>query len=224
MALISETRNVQGFTEVALRGYGTLVVEQDQGFAGRETLLIEADDILMPRIEAEVQGRRLVLGIRMPWYEWMSFGINWLFLPHKGIRYHLRAASIDGLSIGGAGRVTCAILRTDACRLSIGGSGTVIIDQVQARDIEVEISGSGRIQCAGSAGSLRARVTGSGRVKAEELAVRGASVSISGSGHVSLHAEETLDVRVNGWGLVEYRGSPAVSSHVSGSGRIRHRG
>jgi hypothetical protein len=223
MALTQETRNVKGFTEVALRGYGTLVVEQDPTAAGQGTLTIEADDILMPRIEAEVQGGRLVLGIRMPWYEWMSFGINWLFLPHKGIRYHLRTAEISGLSIGGAGRVSCAPLRTDTCRLSIGGSGVVVIDKLEARDVEAEIGGSGRIECTGSAGTLRARVSGSGRVKADELSVRNADVSITGSGRVSLRAGETLDVRVSGSGLVEYRGNPVVSSRVSGSGRIRHR-
>jgi hypothetical protein len=222
MALIKETRNVQGFTDVVLRGYGTLVVEQDPGLAGKETLLIEADDIVMPRIEAEVQGRRLVLGIRMPWYEWMSFGINWIFLPHKGIRYHLHAAAINGLGIGGAGRITCPTLTTDTCRLSIGGAGSLVIDRMQAKEVEAEITGAGRIRCAGSAETLRAHVSGSGRVKAEELVVRGASVNITGSGRVAVHAEQTLDARVSGSGLVEYRGSPAVSTRVTGSGRILH--
>lgn len=221
MARISESRAVRGFTEVVLRGYGTLDIAQNTGPSGEESLVIEADDILMPRIESEIVGRRLVLGIRMPWYEWMSFWLTWIFLADKGIHYTLGATRLDDITIGGSGRARCAGLRTESLRLRIGGSGKLAAADVQATDIDARVAGSGRMECDGKAETFRARVAGSGRVKAEGLAVRRASIRIGGSGRISVNASDALDVWVEGSGRVDYRGSPAISSHVAGSGRIR---
>jgi hypothetical protein len=221
MARITEKRTVTGVTEVVLRGYGTLDVSQNPGGSGSESLEIEADDILMPRVESEVQGGRLVLGIRMPWYEWMSFWLTWIFLVDKGIHYTLHVNRISGVAIGGSGRVRCSGLNVDTCRLRIGGSGRLDATELQASELEAEISGSGRVELGGRAESLRVRISGSGRVKAEGLAARSASVRIGGSGRVSVHVTGSLDVWVGGSGRVDYRGSPSLTTHVSGSGRIR---
>ncbi|HEY9595004.1 MAG TPA: DUF2807 domain-containing protein, partial [Spirochaetia bacterium] len=180
MAMLTETRTVQGFTEVVLRGYGSLDIVQNTGSTGSESLVIEADDELMPRIESEVTGRRLVLGLRMPWYEWMSFWLTWIFLVDKGIHYTLRVNRLTGISIVGSGRVRCDGLRGDACRLRIGGSGRLEASGIAASEMEAEVWGSGAVECAGRVESLRVRVSGSGRVKTENLAARRASVRIGG--------------------------------------------
>jgi len=220
VAIISETRSVQGFTEVTLHGYGELVVETG-GPELSESLVIEADETLLLRIASEVRGNRLSLGFRMPWYEWVTWWMLWLFLPDKRIRYRLRARAIQGLSLSGSGSVTCASLRGDQCRMRISGSGKIAVDGLAVGLVETAISGSGDISCSGAAERFEARISGSGSVRAERLAARQSAVRISGSGDVSVLAVDSLDVRISGSGRVWYAGEPRVQTSISGSGRVR---
>jgi hypothetical protein len=197
MALKSESRSVEGFSEVALLGHGDLVVRQ----GSPDALVIEADETLLQRIESDVRGRRLYLGFRMPWYEWMTWWIWWLFLAHKGLRYKLTATTVEGLFLTGSGSIEAADL--------------------DSASLEAAVTGSGTIRCAGKAGHLEARVTGSGGIDARGLDAAAASVRISGSGEVMVKARDTLEVRIAGSGGVRYGGAPRVSTHISGSGRVQ---
>jgi hypothetical protein len=222
VAVIMETRVVRGCDEVSLCGHGELVVEQTDDSGSDGTLVIEADEGLMPRITSDVRGRRLLLGLRMPWYEWIAAIFSMAFLPGRTIRYRLKIGTVHELAIAGSGRILCAALRTDSCRLRITGSGTIMAEAMGAGRLEAHISGSGDIRCAGEADSMRAEITGSGSVQAERLAGQSVQVGISGSGSASVHAMRSLDVRITGSGGVSYRGSPTVSSRITGSGRVAH--
>jgi hypothetical protein len=45
-------------------------------------------------------------------------------------------------------------------------------------------------------------------------------VTITGSGRVVVAASQALDVHTSGSGAVTYRGDPAVTQDISGSGRL----
>jgi hypothetical protein len=220
MAIVTETRSVTGFDEVILRGYGEVVIEQNDGQTGPESVTIEADQSIMDRLGAEVRGGRLVLGFSMPWYEWLGWGVAWLFLPHKGIRYTVRANQVRGVTLTGSGSLRSQRLVTDRCGLRITGSGRIAVDSLKAGALQAAISGSGSISCAGEAEDARVDITGSGSVEGDRMAARSARISISGSGGVSISASGTLDARITGSGSVRYHGSPRVSSSVTGSGRV----
>ncbi len=220
MARQTETRDVKGFSEVAIRGYGDLSLEQNEGGGGPETLVIEADERLLPRIRGEVRGNRLVLGFTMPWYEWLGWWFTWIFLPDKAVRYHLRVNRLNGLFISGAGSVTAGRLRTERCTLAISGAGKIRLAGLEAGDLTTTISGSGDLELAGTARRLELRISGSGSVKAAGLATRETVVRISGSGGVTVNAQESLDVHISGSGSVRYSGQPRLSQRISGSGRI----
>ena len=222
MATVTETRAVQGFDEVSLRGYGELVLEESTDPAAPESLTIEADQGIMDKVSSEVRGGKLILGIRMAWYEWPAWWMTWAFTADKRITYRLRARRIRGLHIAGSGRIRAGALSTDACRLRITGSGKIAVEGLKAESVEASISGSGDIACGGEAGRMRADISGSGSVEADLLKVATARVGISGSGGVSVAAVEELEVRISGSGSVRYRGGPHVSSRVTGSGRIIH--
>jgi hypothetical protein len=218
--MAKETRNLQSFSEVALRGYGELVIEQVTG--GTEEVLIEANAGIITRIGTEVIGRRLVLGIRMPWYEWFTWGITWIFLADKHIRYVLKVRSLEEVVLQGSGRISCGALRGKRLRVRISGSGGIVMGGMETEAIETHISGSGSITCAGAAQVFEARISGSGNVDADNLQCGRATARISGSGHISLKASESLDVRISGSGRVTYSGDPRVDTKISGSGSVRH--
>jgi hypothetical protein len=219
--MAKETRSLQGFSEVALRGYGELVIEQVT--EGTEEVLIEADAGIMTRIGTDVIGRRLVLGISLPWYEWFTWGITWIFLADKRVCYALKVRSLEEVVLQGSGRISCSALRGRQLRVRISGSGSIVMGGMEADAVETHISGSGSITCSGAARAFEARISGSGKVDADSLQCGRATARISGSGNISLKASESLDVRISGSGRVSYSGDPRVDTKISGSGSVRHK-
>lgn len=217
--MATETRSLGAFSEVALRGYGELVIEQAPD--GKEEVTIEADASLMTRIAADVTGRRLVLGLGMPWYEWITWWFTWMFLADRHIRYHLKVRTLEEMVLQGSGTISCNGLRGGACRVRISGSGRIVVGGLAEGTVETRISGSGNITCSGVAQAFEARISGSGRIHADGLECKRAVTRISGSGDISVHATETLDVGISGSGRVSYAGEPRVDTHISGSGRVR---
>ena len=66
MAQISQAREVQDFDEISLRWPGELVIVQGE----EESLVIEADEALLPKLRSDVRDRRLELTARS-WWEWI---------------------------------------------------------------------------------------------------------------------------------------------------------
>jgi len=207
---MKESRPVQDFEEVVMEGHGELILAQGD----QETLEIEADADLLPKIKSEVDNGRLTLGMAHWW--------DHLLPPWGPITYRLTMKTIRGIGVSGSGTVTAADIQTDHCRLTLSGSGRGTLARLTAISAEYRISGSGRIEAAGGqVGRQEITISGSGHL--DLAAVDGADVAvhISGSGNVALQASKTLDVHISGSGDVRYRGQPAVTQHVSGSGRIK---
>lgn len=216
MAVITETRDVSGFTEVALQGLGdaTLIQGDEEG------LVIEADESIISRIGSEVRGNRLVLGLDLAWWEWLTWWFTWIFTPNRQVRYIVRLRDFSGASISGSGKILAATLCGTTCRFAISGSGKVIVDRLEADTVDTRISGSGDISMVGRVGRQLLHVSGSGSVQNSDLETADTEIHISGSGKASVNATRRLDVDISGSGSVFYRGQPQVSQHISGSGRV----
>jgi hypothetical protein len=216
MALMTETRDVSGFSEIAIQGFGdaTLIQGDEEG------LVVEADESIIARIRSEVRGGRLVLGLDLAWWEWPTWWFTWLFAPNKQACYTIRLRDFKGASISGSGKIMAGALSGSTCRFDVSGSGKVVIDHLTADVVDTHVSGSGDITMAGRVERQAIRISGSGFVKNSELETLDTDISISGSGKASVNATRTLGVDVSGSGSVFYRGQPHVNQHVSGSGRV----
>ena len=221
MTTKTETRSVSGFTEIALQGYGDLVIEQNPD--APESLVIEADQDLMSRLTSEVRGGRLILGFDMPWYDWLGWGLEWLFTPDKSIRYHVSLKQFSGVALSGAANITAAKLQGEACKFVVSGAGKMRIGELQAQSLATTISGSGDVEIGtGVVQNVHdLHVSGSGSVKVAGLQTGETRVSISGAGSAEVDARQTLTVHISGAGSVRYKGSPTLNQQISGAGSIR---
>jgi hypothetical protein len=217
MALISETRDVTGFNEVQVSGWGEARIEQGE----TENLVIEADEAIMPKLSSEVLDGRLVLSFRMEWWEWISFWLSWLFMPDKDVVYHITLAEFKGAQVSGAGAIKAGALRGTDCRFGISGSGKIEVDALECDSVELRISGSGGVMLAGTAASQNIQISGSGSLKNADLATERTAIGISGSGSAAVNASQALDVDISGSGSVRYRGQPHITKHISGTGSIK---
>jgi hypothetical protein len=183
----SESREVSGFDEVELNGVGNLSIEQ----TGSESLTVEAEADVLPKIRTEVKDGRLIIG------------------PEPGasihttepIEYTLTVEILSALEVSGSGDVEAEDISTDELTVAIGGSGEVEISGEADRQ-EVEISGSGDYQ-------------------AEDLESKEAKVEVGGAGSAVVNSSNELEAEVSGSGTVEYVGDPRVRQDVSGAGEVK---
>lgn len=185
----SETREVSGFDEVELNGVGNLSIRQ----AGNESLTVEAEESVLPKIRTEVVDGRLFIGPEP----------NTNIETNEPINYELNVEDLRALELSGSGDIEVEDVSVDALTVTIDGAGTV------------EISGR--------ADSQEVSVDGSGEYLAEDLESKNVEVSVDGAGSAVVNASETLDAKVGGAGSVEYVGNPTVNQNVSGVGEVRKR-
>jgi hypothetical protein len=184
--VISEPRTVGGFTAVKLKGNGQLLIDEN----GTESLVITADENLLPYITTEVSGSQLIIGTKD------DVNIN----PSKDIVYKLSAKNLNSIELGGSGTVEAKGIQTDRMKLVLGGSGT--------------------ISAAGTADEQEILIAGSGGYEGGNLKGKDVSINIMGSGDALLAASQKLDATIMGSGSIKYIGDPTVTQHILGSGSV----
>ena len=185
--VMSEARDVSGFTEVELKGVGNLSLEQ----TGSESLTVEAEEDVLPKIRTEVENKRLIISPER------NTSIN----TTKPINYKLAVKDLNSLEVSGSGNVEAKDINTDELAVTIGGTG----------DVEIR----------GSADSQEVEISGSGEYRAGDLESKEATIDVRGSGLATVNVSDELEAEVSGSGSVEYIGDPMVQQEVSGAGEVR---
>jgi hypothetical protein len=203
--VISEAREVPSFHSIRLSVNGEVTVTQKKG----QSLVIRADDEVLPRLRTRVKNGTLVIssigGIRRS----------------AQLEIDIEMEEINGLSISGSGTIMVNDrIKADDVSLKISGSGDIFLE-LDANDIVTKISGSGKINLSGTVKSHTIDISGSGDTKAFDLLTDTTSVNISGSGDCMVNVTENLDVKISGSGDVEYKGSPKINFKGSGSGTVK---
>lgn len=202
----TEERDVSDFHKVHLSGVGNLIITQGD----EESLIIEADDNIIPLIKTDVFRHRLTIGFKR--------GYN--FIPIAKIKYHLTVIDLDEISLSGAGDIDCDDFNTDRLEFDISGVGDIDFN-INAERVESTSSGAGDITLSGKVDSQEIDISGVGKYDAEELESRECSISLSGAGSATVNVSEELDVSISGVGNVNYTGSPHVEQDISGLGRVK---
>ena len=72
----------------------------------------------------------------------------------------------------------------------------------------------------GNANNFEAEITGDGNISALDFQCKNATVNISGDGDVEISVSDSLDVTITGNGNVYYHGTPAITTHITGTGQV----
>ena len=174
--VISEARTVSGFHGVSLSGAGRALIDR----GGFETLVITAEDNILPLLTSEIRGGLLELGVES------GAGIR----TAGEITYEVGARTLDEVRISGAGDVEATGLDTAFFRL--------------------DVSGAGNIAAFGRAAEQDVTVSGAGRYDGEGVRSRVVTLRVSGAAFARVRASHELHVDVSGTAVVEYYGDPAL--------------
>ena len=203
----TQSRSMAGFDEVLFAIAGDLTIEQGT----RESLTVEAEPAVLPKITTDVHGRRLVIGAGSGRIE-----------TQQPIRIRLGVRNLRVLESRAVGAISIGPLRSDELALVLAGGGSIHVERLDdARSLEVRITGAGDVDVRG--GKVKAQrldIRGMGSFSAPGLASESADVAIDGNGQVQVAASTSLAVRIGGIGRVRYHGDPAVTQSITGIGSI----
>ncbi len=187
--LISESRPVEGFTRVSLKGTGRVVIDVN----GAESLEITADDNLLPYLTAEIKDDQLILGTKD----------NSNISPSKDVVYKLTAKNLNSIELGGSGDIDAKGIHTDDLKILIAGSGDVSTAGTAERQ-EVTVAGSGDYKAENmKSKTVTVNIAGSG--DADLDASEKLDVTIAGSGSIKYTGNPMVTQRILGSGSVEKR-------------------
>ncbi|MGB8384273.1 MAG: head GIN domain-containing protein [Dermatophilaceae bacterium] len=184
--LRTESRDVKGFSAVAVAGTGDVLIQQ----TGSESLTIEAEENLLPLLTSDVSGGVLTLATKP------SASIN----PTRPITYRVTMKDLSGLSVSGSATVTAGQAKTASLLVQISGSGIITVDGTSDAQ-EVRISGSGDYR--GSKLTSRTatvQITGSGN--ASIMVSDRLDVQVSGSGTLAYSGNPQVTQSVSGSGKI----------------------
>ena len=241
-----EARVVSNFTGIDASGVFDITVSK----GSRESLVVEADEKILPYIRSEVRK-----------------GVLHLYLSNdrklkniKTLKASVVMKNLDKVTLSGTCKLTTTDLFTPkkfkgdcsgasnmtinlhtgqlnietsgVCniRLKANVTGDTKLDmsgtsgirgELKANNVKLNISGAGSIELTGSATDFKMDVSGASKVKAADFTVKNVTVESSGAAQVSVHATDRLKVNSSGAASVSYKGSPAFDINVSRATKIK---
>jgi hypothetical protein len=186
--VITETREVTGFSEIVVGGSGAVRVD----VTGTESLTIEAEDNIMPLLETDVTNGRLVLDT--------SRSIS----PTVDIVYTITAATLEGLAVSGSAGVEATGIDATDLSVDISGSGEVVTVGTLDGLLSLSISGSGAFD-GESLTAPEGTVDISGSGDAVVNVTDTLDISVSGSGNIEYLGSPDVNEDISGSGNIDQR-------------------
>ena len=191
--VITEDRAVDDVTAVSFTSIGDLTIQQ----GAAPSLVIEAEDNVIPAIITEVSGHTLT------------------------IRYEAR----NGLATVRPTRdIHLTLTVTDLRQVTLSGAGNVQLQDLAAGDLQAVLSGAGSLAATGTADNLDLVLSGAGSFRGADLQAQTADVTLSGVGNAVVWVTNRLHATVSGVGWVDYYGDPQVTKDGGGLGSVRSLG
>ncbi|HXY06020.1 MAG TPA: head GIN domain-containing protein [Burkholderiaceae bacterium] len=207
--LAHTVRAISGVRGIELGSPIELVVKQ----GAVEKLILHTDDNIAPLIESKVDENGILhIGLRS--------GANFRTRHALGATVELK--ELGTIKVSGPGDVTCAELDADRLEITLDGPGQVHIETLHSASIAVRLQGGGAVRLSGSSPKQEFLIEGGGELDAEELVGRAVAVRDLSSGKAKIWATESLSVEIVGSGDVRYRGQPALTTSLHGTGRLIH--
>ena len=187
--VVTETREVSGFTAVNLQGQGEVIIDQ----TGSESLTISADDNIMPYLETVVNGDTLIIRTTE----------EVVFNDTTELTFHITAADLEAIELAGAGSFTVNDLAAENWQVNLPGAGSITVSG-HTTEQTVTMDGAGSYFAA-DLESEEAVIESNGAGTAVVQVSDTLDVTINGLGNVEYIGNPTVTQEINGVGSVQQR-------------------
>lgn len=141
------------------------------------------------------------------------------------LAFELTVPNVNKLTLSGSGNILVEdFMNQNKLRLETKGSGDISLNKFEGIDqLDILMTGSGKLtakQDIASLKDLNITCSGSGKYEGFPLSAENSTVKMAGAGNVELTATKTLNVTISGSGNAYYKGHPAITENISGSGKL----
>ena len=224
--VVSEIRPVSGIDSVRLDNQGDLSIH----IGDTESLVVEAEDNLMPFIQTEVRNGKLHI---------TNEGRRW-FRHREPIRYTLTVKNIESIEVGSTGSVDAPDIVADDFQLSVRSTGNIVMGALEARHVDIRVSSTGDVMLRsleaasldvsisstghvsirdGRAEYQEIRISSTGNYEAMDLASDVADIRLSSTGSAFITVNDYLEADLNSTGSVHYQGDAQTNIRRNSVGR-----
>jgi hypothetical protein len=204
----TEDHNVSGFKNLDCDASADVYITQGEP-AG---VKVEGDDNLLPYIEINQEGDRLIIRERSH--------VN--LDPSDGLKIYVTSPEFNSINASGAGDIVgqTKLTNDNDLNLRLSGAGDIRME-VNAPTVVCTLSGAGSAYLKGQAKNVDIELSGVGSTHCYDLQAENTKVDVSGVGSAEVFASVKLDATVNGVGSINYKGNATdVSQHANGVGSI----
>ncbi|MCX6249916.1 MAG: DUF2807 domain-containing protein [Bacteroidetes bacterium] len=204
--VIKQTREVSTFNSISVSGAYDVILSQGTA----QSVVIEADENLLPLIKTEVRGNELEI------YNKHSIGHS------HCMKVYVTVTDLRKIDLSGAVDLsTQTKLTTDELSIDESGASDTKMD-IAVKKLNIDCSGGSKLRFSGSATQVRMDVSGAVDIFAYDLATESFHLEISGAGKAEINVSKELNASISGAGTVHYKGTPEkLLTDVSGAGSIR---
>jgi len=203
--VVKESREVSSFNQIRVGGAFNVVITQ----TNTESLVIEADENLLPIIDTKVKGNTLVISTKEN------------IRDSKELNIYISFKNLEKLDISGACDLKSeGMLKFSTLRFEASGASEIELD-LTADKLVCDYSGASEIEFSGSAKQCDIEISGASELKAFDLVCEEMELRVSGAADAKVNASESLRVNASGAASVKYKGNPNIDQRVSGAGSIR---
>jgi hypothetical protein len=199
-----EKREIKDFNSIHINGAGKIYIKQGTN----ESIIIETENRYLNNIKSEVSNNTLYLGTKDP------------ILNSKILNYYVTVKNLQEIqTTGEASILSRDTISGEDLFLAIDGAGDVDL-KIKVKQFKANIVGSSHVKLLGSAAHQIIEMTGAGAFDANKLQTKTTKVTINGAGNAKVNAISELDVKISGFGIVNYYGQPKITQEISGHGEI----
>lgn len=205
--VVQEQRDVGAFDSISVSTGLNLFIEQ----TGTESLMIEAEDNILPKIESRVRNNTLEIKIAP-----LSLGgIN----ARAPINCYVTVRDIKQIDVSsGASLETDLLVSKDLLLdLSSGSEGYLEID---VENLEVDLSSGSSMEISGNAIAQYADISSGSDYDAQDLKSEEATIDASSGSIAKINVSKRLDTDISSGSIVRYSGSPEVITDISSGGSL----
>jgi hypothetical protein len=204
-----ERRTVEDYDVLYLNCSANVTVRQ-VGSEELNKIIVRAQENLLPFIQTQIDGKRLVLDV------------DGCIDPSDMLAIDVITNGLVKIVHNGSGSMeTIGAIKTDDLRINLEGSGSINA-KFKGDELDISHNGSGSIILIGDCNKLDLTLDGSGEVNALEMKANEVVINLDGSGDISAFALQGIEISLSGSGNVRYKGSPQdIKQSVDGSGKVQ---
>ncbi len=201
-AYISKDIQPESFESISVSSGFELVVTQDSV----QSLSIETYENVFKHLEVQIVDNTLMISPKE--------GVS--FFGEPKVKIHITTPVLKELSLSGGSRAELINgFNGEQVEVSLSG-GSRIYGMTNVKFLGVDLSGGSRSELNGMVDYFSLTSSGGSKSRHLDMIARKCSASISGGGSLEISVSDSLDVDCSGGSRVNYKGSPVITSQLSG--------